>query len=170
MCIRDRNVTTTGVQTYNDPVTLNGTYTTTNALFTAAGTTTLAGATTVSTGTGGATFTGAVDGGNTLAVNTSGTTTFSAAVGGTTPLTSLTTDAGGTTTLKNVTTTGVQTYNDPVTLNGTYTTTDSFFSDGAPSTGADTGGIVGSVKSGYATAFSAAVGGTTALTSLTTDA
>ena len=112
------SVTTSGVQTYNDPVTLNGTYTTTNSVFTAANTATLAGATLVTTGNGAITFTGAVDGANTLTANTTGNTTFSAAVGGITPLTSLTTNAGGATLINGgaISTSGAQTYNDNVTL------------------------------------------------------
>ncbi|MFC5358854.1 beta strand repeat-containing protein, partial [Azospirillum himalayense] len=53
-------------------------------------------------------------------INGSGATQFNAAVGGTTALASLTTDAGGTTSLTSVTTTGAQTYNDAVTLDGAY--------------------------------------------------
>src|SRR5207245_2715794 len=141
----------------------------------------------ISTGTGGATFTGAVNGAQTLTVNTTGATLFSAAVGGTTALTSLTTDAGGTTSVMNVTTTGVQSYGDATTLNGTtYTTTNSLFiiavilpealpisistgTGGATFTGAVNGAQTLTVNTTGATLFSAAVGGTTALTSLTTD-
>ncbi|HWS26621.1 MAG TPA: MBG domain-containing protein, partial [Xanthomonadales bacterium] len=92
-----------GAQTYNDAVTLTG-----------GGTRTFA-----STGNNALAFNGTVDGGSALVVNTTGTTTFAGAVGGTTALTSLTTNAGGTTSIGgNVTTTGVQTYNDAVTLTG----------------------------------------------------
>ena len=84
------------------------------------GKTFLKAATTVSTGTAGMTFSGTVDGGQTLAVNTTGTTTFGGAVGGTTALTSLTTDKGGTAAINggSVKTSGVagQVYNDEVTL------------------------------------------------------
>ena len=133
------NVTTSGAQTYNDPVTLTGSnYTTTNSLFTAADTTTLAANTTISTGSGNATFTGAVNGGQALTVNSSNVTTFSAAVGNGTALTSLTTNAGGSTVLgANVTTTGAQTYGDNANLNGnaTLTTTNSDIQFGGTLTG-----------------------------------
>jgi hypothetical protein len=125
------SVTTTGEQTYNDDtVTLNGTYTTTDSKFTVDKNTTLAGNTVVSTGTAAIAFNGTVDGAFTLAANSTGATTFGGVVGGGvgTELVSLTTNAGGTASLGSVTTTGEQTYNDDtVTLNGTYTTTDSKF-------------------------------------------
>lgn len=94
--INATGVTTTGGQTYGGAVTLGAN-------------TTLAGNT--------ITFNGAVNGARTLTVNDSGTTTFTANVGGSTPLTSLTTGSGGSTVLPAaVTTTGAQTYNDSVTL------------------------------------------------------
>jgi len=71
------------------------------------------------------TFVSTVNGGQALSVNTGGVTTFGGAVGNTSPLTSLTTDAlgttafnvaGSTTASPTVKTTGAQTYNDPVTL------------------------------------------------------
>jgi filamentous hemagglutinin family protein len=103
------SVTTTGGQTYNDNVTL--------------------GAATTLTSSGGAniTFGQAVDGAQTLAVNTSGNEIFNGAVGGNTPLKSLTTDGsgtvGGSAQLNggSVTTTGGQTYNDNVTLGANTT-------------------------------------------------
>lgn len=94
--INASSVSTTGTQTYGGAVTLGAN-------------STLGGA--------GITFNGTVDGARALTVNDSGTTTFSADVGGATPLTSLTTGAGGSTVLPaHVTTTGAQTYNDSVTL------------------------------------------------------
>ena len=53
-----------------------------------------------------------------LTVDTAGTTAFDGAVGGTTPLMSVTTDAAGTTDLNgaSVTTSGAQAYNDTVVL------------------------------------------------------
>ncbi|MBI3069367.1 MAG: hypothetical protein HYY79_10975 [Betaproteobacteria bacterium] len=110
-----RNVTTTGAQTYNDNVTLNSTYTTTNSDFTVAGTTTLAGAsTTINTGTGNVTFTGTVNGASALDItNAGGTTTFSSTVGGVTPLASLTATSGNFSIGAPVTTTG------NITLTGT---------------------------------------------------
>ena len=177
-----KSVTTTGAQTYNDAVTLNGTYATTNGAFTANGAATLAGGTTVNGGSS-VLFAGTVDGPYALAVNSKSTTTFTGTVGGTTALASLTTDAGGTTSLKSVTTTGAQTYNDAVTLDGTYTggtfTTNAAATlGGATTVNAGTATFNGTVNgaqaltiAGTGTAqFKAAVGGTTALASLTTDA
>ena len=97
---------TTGAQTYGDAVTL--------------------GADTTLTGVG-LTLSSTVDGAKSLTVNDSGTTTFSGAVGGTTALVSLTTDAGGTTAIDggSVKTTGAQTYGDAVTLGADTTLTSS---------------------------------------------
>ncbi|QCO18067.1 filamentous hemagglutinin N-terminal domain-containing protein (plasmid) [Azospirillum brasilense] len=178
-----KSVTTTGAQTYNDAVTLDGTYSTGSGAFTANAATTLAGATTVN---GGAVlFAGTVDGAQALVINSKAATQFTGAVGGTTALASLTTDAGGTTSLRNVVTTGAQTYNDAVTLNGTYTSGGAFTANGAATLAGDTtvnGGaavlFAGTVDGAHAlavnnkgaTTFSGTVGGTTALASLTTDA
>ncbi|WNO07824.1 YDG domain-containing protein [Teredinibacter sp. KSP-S5-2] len=182
-----QNVTTTGAQNYADNATLNGAYTTTNANLTVGGATTLAGATNVNVGSGNASFTGAVDGAQTLAVNSSGTTTFTGDVGATTALTSLSTDADGNVSLQNVTTTGTQNYADNATLNGTYTTTNSNLSVGgdtslagatsvnvgsgnATFTGTVDGAQTLAINSSGSTIFNSELGGTTALTSLTTDA
>jgi hypothetical protein len=56
-------------------------------------------------------------------VNSAGATSFAGAVGGTTALASLTTDAGGTVSLAGVTTTGAQKYNDAggASLSGSFT-------------------------------------------------
>ncbi|TWA85685.1 hypothetical protein FBZ83_103277 [Azospirillum brasilense] len=176
-----KSVTTTGAQTYNDAVTLDGTYT--GGSFTANGAATLAGDTTVNGGSS-VLFAGTVDGAQSLVINSKGTTTFAGTVGGTTALASLTTDAGGTTSLRNVVTTGVQTYNDAVTLHGLYSAGNAFTVNGAASLAGDTtvyGGsavlFAGTVDGAHAlavnnkstTTFSGAVGGTTALASLTTD-
>jgi filamentous hemagglutinin family protein len=94
--INASGVTTTGAQTYGGAVTLGAN-------------STLAGNT--------ITFNGTVNGARALTINDGGTTTFTANVGGSTPLTSLTTGSGGSTVLPAaVTTTGAQTYNDSVTL------------------------------------------------------
>jgi hypothetical protein len=98
------NVTTSGDQTYNDPATL-----TNNVM--------LLG--------DDVTFNGTVNGAFALTVSTqpsAGTTTFAQPVGGTTPLAGLTTNGPGGTLLGSlpgpmtVSTTGDQTYNDPVKL------------------------------------------------------
>lgn len=82
---------------------------------------TLGAATTLgTTGTNGnaITFNATIDGAHALTLNTPGTTTLGGAVGGETPLSSLTTDAGGTTAINGgeVVTTGAQTYGDAVSL------------------------------------------------------
>src|SRR5207245_730290 len=75
----DGGVTTSGAQTYNDALTLNGNTTLT------------------STAAGNISLTKTVDGtlSFALTVNTAGTTTLGGAVGATTALGSLATDAGG---------------------------------------------------------------------------
>jgi hypothetical protein len=165
------NVTTTGTQTYNDAgVTLNGTYTTTNSAFQVANATTLAGNTTVSTGSGNATFGSTVDGAFTLAVNSTGLTTFNGALGGTTALTGLSTNAGGTTSLGTGTvntTNGAVSFGDALTL--TANTTISTGSGNISLATAD-GGFTLTLNSTGATTASGAIGGTTALSSLTTNA
>jgi len=167
------NVTTVGTQTFNGPLTIAGaaTLSTTNSAISLNGAVTLGANLTVSSGNGAANFASTVDGAFALLVNSTGTTTFGGAIGGTTALTSVTTNAGGTTALNggSVTTTGAQTYNDTVSLgaNTTLTSTTSgnvtFASavDGAFSLAVNTSGI---------TTFGSAVGGTTALTSISTDA
>jgi hypothetical protein len=97
------NITTTGSQNYNDAVNLQGN-------------TTLTG--------DNVAFQNTIDGNQALTVNSSGVTHFEKAVGNTTALNSLTTDATGTTEIKdNIATTGNQTYNDAVTLQGNSTLT-----------------------------------------------
>src|SRR5262249_19753816 len=144
---------TSGAQTYNDAVVLTGK------------------ATLTSTGSGNVTFAKTVDGAFSLAVNTAGVTEFDGAVGNSTPLTSLTTDALGTTDLNGgiVKTSGAQTYNDAVVLTGNATLTSTGSGnvtfaktvDGAFSLAVNTAGV---------TEFDGAVGNSTPLTSLTTDA
>jgi hypothetical protein len=103
------SVTTSGAQTYNQNVALD------------------ANTTLSSSGGANITFAKTVDGAQTLAVNTSGNEIFNGAVGGSTPLTSLTTDGsgtvGGSAQLNggSVTTIGSQTYNDNITLGANTT-------------------------------------------------
>ena len=114
---------------------------------------------------------GIVNGGQTLAVNTSGATIFGGAVGATTPLTSVTTNVGGTTAINggSVRTTGAQTYNDAVTLgqNATLTSTGNA---AIALNGALDGGFGLTVTTTGAKTFGGAVGGTTPLASLATAA
>ena len=97
--INGASVKTTGLQQYTDSVTVGGPAT----LF-------------QSTGNAAITFSSTLDGGSAVTVTSGGQTTFTGAVGGTAALTSLTTDAAGTTQINGgaVSTTGAQTYNDPV--------------------------------------------------------
>ncbi|TGD84587.1 right-handed parallel beta-helix repeat-containing protein [Mycolicibacterium sp. CH28] len=132
-----QSVTTTGSQTYRQAANLTGTYTTGGGDFTVGGVTTLLGSTVVNAGSGDVTFAGTVDAGAGaagLAVNSGGSTQFVREVGSLQPLTSLTTDAGGTTSAVSVATTGNQTYNDAVSLNGLYSTTGGSFTAGGAAT------------------------------------
>ena len=72
-----------------------------------------------------------------MTVNSAGVTTFAGLVGNGTALTSITTDAAGSTTISaaSITTTGNQTYNDPVTL-----TVDTVLTGAVPSFAGVTGG------------------------------
>ena len=142
------NVTTTGAQTYGDPVTLLG-----DVILTG------------TTPTFGSTVAG---GGFNLALNFSGTTTINGA--NFTGINNFTTGNGGTTNLTGgFSTTGTQTYHDAVALTGATTMTSSgdqaiTFNNtvnGAQTLAVDTTGT---------TTFGGVVGGTTALTSLTTNA
>jgi len=132
-----------------------------------------AATTLTATNSGLVVFVTTLDGGHALAVNTAGLTSFGGAVGGITPLTSLTTDAAGTTKIAggSVATSGAagQVYNDAVELQNNTTLTAQASGpitfattlDGPYSLNADTEGT---------TTFGGAVGGTMALASITTDA
>jgi filamentous hemagglutinin family protein len=123
----------------------------------------------VTTHDGAVNFNDTVNGAQALTVNAgTGTTTFGAAVGGTTALTSVTTDAGGTTALNGGTvhTTGAQTYNDAVTLGAGTTLTGVDVQFGGTLDGAH----ALTVNDSGATTFAGIVGGGTALSSLVTDA
>ena len=98
-------VKATGAQSYNDAVVL------------------VAATMFESTGSGNLTLASTVDGGFDLWLNTSGVTSFSGKIGATTPVKSITTDAAGSTQLNGVeiSTTGAQTYEDPITVSATST-------------------------------------------------
>ncbi len=164
-------VLTTGFQTYNDAVLLGAT-------------TKLRSTATGSPG-GDITFASTVDsnapgGGHVaLTINTAGATIFRGAVGGNSPLLSLTTDAAGSTLFDTgtgaglaITTTGAQIYGDAVTM-GVDTTLTS-------ANAAGDGGVIAfnsTVDGAHALVlsttgdevFNGIVGGTTPLSSLTTD-
>ncbi len=112
-------VTTLGTQTYTGTTTLNGNLTTTNSALTFNSPVTLGANSVINAGTGAVTLGNTVDGAFGLAANSTGTTIFMGAVGGITPLASLTSNPGGTTAINggSVTTSGNQTYNDNVTMN-----------------------------------------------------
>jgi filamentous hemagglutinin family protein len=141
----------TGTITFNSPVTL------------------ATGAIAITTANAPVIFNGTVDGAETLAVNAgSGATTFGAAVGATTALTSVTTDAGGTTAINggSIRTTAAQTYNDPITLGADTTLT----GVNVRFAGTLNGAHALTVNDSGTTTFAGLVGGTTPLTSITTDA
>ena len=114
-------------------VNLAGTIQTTNTAISLgdAGTPIVLTANTILSGNtaGAITLGGTVNGAYSLTVNTTGDNTFSRAVGNTTALTTLTTNASGTTYINGgaITTSSTQTYNDAVVLGAdtTLTTTDS---------------------------------------------
>lgn len=97
--INTAGITTTGAQSYNE-ITLG------------------ANTTLVSTASGNIDLAGAINGAFGLTVNTGGTTTLAGVIGGVTPIASLTTDAPGNTIVQTnaITTSGTQTYSDPLTL------------------------------------------------------
>ena len=90
----------------------------TKSKVTFSGAVTLTNLTSISAGSGAVMLEGTVNGGHALTINSTGATTIKGAIGGVTPLASLTTNAGGTTTLAGrlVRTTGDQTYGDPLSL------------------------------------------------------
>src|SRR5207249_4373216 len=99
-----------------------------------------------------------------------GTTTLGGVVGGSTVLVSVTADAAGSTTLSSgsITTTGDQIYNDPVIL-GAGTTLASTRGGGITFAAAVNGAFGLVVNTSGTTTFGGAVGGSTALASLTTN-
>ncbi|MBS0627633.1 MAG: hypothetical protein JSS09_05420, partial [Verrucomicrobia bacterium] len=119
----------------------------------------------IATGAGNITFNNTVNGVKALTVNSSGTKTFSGSVGGTTPLTSLTSLGAGTLSLQSVTTSGAQTYNfDAITLNGNYITTNSAFSANATSGSVTLGGTTSIATGSGSISFGSTVNGTQNLT------
>ena len=126
-----------------------------------------------STGTGvngDITLSGTVDGAYSLNINTAGTTDLAGAIGGTTALTSLTTDGPGSTTISGpgVRTTGTQIYNDAVQVTSNAVLISTEGGDVAFNDTVDGSGSL-EVNTAGVTRFEGAVGGTTALASLTTD-
>src|SRR5439155_790634 len=160
--INGGSVTTSGDQTYHDPVTLNA----------AANSTTLTGVNV----TFDSTVRSTTDGEEALIVNARGVTTFSGAVGDASKrLASLTTDAAGSTAINGgaVTTTGDQTYHDRVTLDAlgnstTLTGVNVTFDSTVRSTTDGQEALI--VNASGITTFSGAVGDNSQrLASLTTD-
>jgi len=155
--INGSTVTTTGNQSYNDPVTLGGD-------------TVLA-----STSSGAISVNSTLQSpglARTLTVNTAGATVFGGVVGGGgNPLASVATDAPGTTAINGgaVTTGGTQQYGDPVTL-GAGTTLTSTGNQLVQFSGTVNGGQNLTVNTAGTTQFNAGVGNSAPLASLTTDA
>src|SRR5207248_1036098 len=124
-----------------------------------------------STGGGDITFSSTVDGGYNLTVNTSGITAFGGAVGGTTPLATLTTDAAGLMALNggSVTTSGSQNYLDSVIL-GTDTTLNSMAGGNITFGSTINGAHSLTLNTTGTTTFNGGIRGTTALLNLVTGA
>ena len=145
------NVTAADAVNFNDDVNLTG------------------NVTVLSTNNDAVSFGGTVNGAQALQANTTGATTFGGAVGGATALTSLTTNAGGATSLAgNVTAADAVNFNDDVNLTGNVTVT-STNNDAVSFGGTVNGAQELIVNTTGATTFGAAIGGGTALTSLTTN-
>ncbi|WP_374404444.1 beta strand repeat-containing protein, partial [Niveibacterium sp.] len=121
-----RGIHTNGDVSLAGSATLRGSYSTAGGDFSVAGATHLTGDATVNTGVGTINFGGTVDGARSLTLTNNGITRLSGAVGSATPLSSLTIDGGGAIQLAvreinypdiaTVSTTGSQTYADPVYL------------------------------------------------------
>jgi hypothetical protein len=144
-------------------ITTAGDITTTNDSITYVSATTLTGSVAVNAGAGGIAFNSTLNGPFSLQANSTANTTFIGLVGGSTPLASLITDAGGITAINGggITTSGLQTYNDAVTLDAagnatTLTGTDITFVSTVRST-AD-GQEALTVTGSGTTTFNAAVG------------
>lgn len=156
------NVNTTGGQAYGDPVIVSGSI-----------------VSLISSSSGNISFAGTINGQNaaatTMAVNTAGATQFGGAIGATKSLAALSTDAPGTTSFAgSVTTSGNQSYLDPVTVSGTTitftataTNSNVTFNDTLNAQAADTTALT--VSASGTTTFGGNVGATTRFASLTTD-
>ncbi|MDO9365172.1 MAG: filamentous hemagglutinin N-terminal domain-containing protein [Methylotenera sp.] len=93
-----------------------------SGLGTFGGNITLGSDTTIGASSTGLTLGGTVNGAYALTANSSGTVTFNGVVGGSSPLTSITTNSGGTTVINNnISTTGAQNYGDYVSITGART-------------------------------------------------
>ena len=148
-----RNVTTSGDQFYNDAVILKG------------------DATLASNAPGNITFGSTIDGTQSLTVNTAGSTIFGGAVGNSSGLYSLTTDAPGTTRIGgNIRTVGFQSYNDAVILMGNVTLNGDNIAFDSTIDATSAGAQSLTVNAFGSTVFGRDVGSTTVLASLTTDA
>ena len=152
--INTQSIQTSGAQTYNGVVKVG----VANLMLT-------------STTGAGISFGSTVDGATTLTIaNNSGAVSFGGAVGSNTTLTGLTVGTGDPTTLQSVTTFNPQTYNSAVTLGADATLT-SVGDLGITFTSTVDGAYALSIADSSGTvSFDAAVGATTALTSLTVGA
>ncbi|HTO51322.1 MAG TPA: autotransporter-associated beta strand repeat-containing protein, partial [Burkholderiales bacterium] len=165
-----------GVPVGAEPVTLNGAGVGGNGALTGTGAASLSGAITLASATtigasaaGTLTLSGAMNGANALTLVGPGRVVLNGAVGGVTPLASVTQQAGNALTIgANITTTGNQTYGDAVTV-GANTTLNAGAGDIAFNNTVN-GAFALTANSTGTTTFGGAVGGTTALASLTTNA
>ncbi|MGQ0570846.1 MAG: beta strand repeat-containing protein, partial [Armatimonadota bacterium] len=165
--INGATIRTTGSQSYGDAVTLG------------------AATSLTATTSGSVSFAGTVDGPQALTVNAPASATFSANVGGATPLARLTVNAPNVT-VGNAATNGAQQYNGNAVLRGTYVTNGGTFGiTGTTILGSDTtintssgnvtfgstidGNFSLAVNDGGRNKFMGAIGSTTALANISTD-
>jgi hypothetical protein len=126
---------------------------------------------TVTAGAGNITFEDTLDGGHSLTLNSSGVERFNGAVGFTTALTSITTDAPGTVVFNagSVRTNGAQTYNDAAVLVSDTSLDGNAITFASTINGTTAGSQSLSIVDAGQTTLSGAIGGTTALNNLTVD-
>jgi hypothetical protein len=148
-------VRTSGAQEFDDAVTLGA-----------------AATQFASTGNGPITFRSTLDGASAVSVTTAGLTNFVGAVGGSTPLTSLTTNGGGSTAINGglVRTTGAHQFSDAVAVGTAAATLFTSIGNAAITFGGTLDGASAvTVTTGGPTTFAGPVGSAIALTSLTTN-
>ena len=150
------SISTTGTQTFNDPVTLGTSATLSGSDISFANTL----------------DDDATAGDAVLIINASGATTFDGAVGGNQPVTTLFTDAAGSTAINaSISTTRAQLFNDAVTLGTSVTLTGSDINFASTLDDDATAGDASlTINASAVTTFGGAVGGNQSLTSLSTDA
>jgi filamentous hemagglutinin family protein len=116
---------TTGAQTFNGDVSLGGNLTTTNSAVNITGNVTVPTSFNINTGVGAGDITvgGTMDGGFIVGLSAgTGLVSVGGAVGGVTPLSQFSANGSTLSLTSGVITTGVQSYNAPITLGGTFNT------------------------------------------------